>query len=83
MKINNTTHKGNKKKKNTRQCCRLEVVNSKLIRLVWVTVLFKKKNLRRQNFISGMCVVLSGMQKNNNNNNNNYYNLPIIMKDTF
>ena len=42
MKINNTTHKGNKKKqkKNTRQCCRLEVVNSKLIRLVWVTVLF-------------------------------------------
>ena len=80
MKINNTTHKGNKQKKNnTRQCCRLEVVNSKLIRLVWGTVLFKKKNLRRQNFISGMCVVLSGMQKKNNNN---YYNLPIIMKDT-
>ena len=78
MKINNTTHKGNKKK-NTRQCCRLEVVNSKLIRLVWGTVLLKKKNLRRQNFISGMCVVLSGMQKKNNNN---YYNLPIIMKDT-
>ena len=51
------------KKKNTRQCCRLEVVNSKLIRLVWGTVLLKKKNLRRQNFISGMCVVLSGMQK--------------------
>ena len=79
MKINNTTHKGNKKKKkkNTRQCCRLEVVNSKLIRLVWGTVLKKKKNLRRQNFISEMCVVLSGMQKKNN-----YYNLPIIMKDT-
>ena len=65
MKINDTTHKGIKKKKNTRQCCRLEVVNPKLIRLVWGTVLFKKKkkNLRRQNFISGMCVVLSGMQK--------------------
>ena len=31
------------KKKNTRQCCRLEVVNSKLIRLVWGTVLLKKK----------------------------------------
>ena len=67
MKINDTTHKGNKNKKNKkniRQCCRLEVVNSKLIRLVWGTVLFKKKkNLRRQKFISGMCVVLSGMQK--------------------
>ena len=78
MKINNTTHKGNKKK-NTRQCCRLEVVNSKLIRVVWGTVLFKK-NLRRQNFISGMCVVLSGMQKKKKKNY--YYNLPIIMKDT-
>ena len=56
--------KETKKKKITRQCCRLEVVNSKLIRLDWGTVLLKKKkNLRRQNFISGMCVVLSGMQK--------------------
>ena len=37
--------KQKKKKKNTRQCCRLEVVNSKLIRLVWGTVLFLKKIL--------------------------------------
>ena len=73
-----TQHIKESKKKNTRQCCRLEVVNSKLIRLVWGTVLLKK-NLRRQNFISGMCVVLSGMQKKKKKN---YYNLPIIMKDT-
>ena len=30
-----------------------------------------------------MCVVLSGMQKNKKKKKKNYYNLPIIMKDTF